>query len=157
MHASRAEATAEALVKSTADAGLDFCSVSQLCTGSEMLPLEMPTHHKCWDIFPFCKNKYLLNHMIQSLSMWDLNIEYPTLGEHTLKKRCKMFTDDSRFCIFKLFFIFYRRPQNTSMCRNNKVSQCSAEGELRLFGEYRPWKDLKFKLKQRNVTSLSDF
>lgn len=60
MHANRAEATAEALVKSTADAGLDFCSVSQLCTGSEMLPLEMPTHHMCWDIFPFCKNKYLL-------------------------------------------------------------------------------------------------
>lgn len=60
MHASREEATAEALVKSTADAGLDFCSLSQLCTGSEMLPLEMPTHHMCWDILPFYKNKYLL-------------------------------------------------------------------------------------------------
>lgn len=58
------------------------------------------------------------------------------------------------FAFFKHFFIFYRRPQNTSMCINNKMSQCSVGEELRLFGEDRPGKDLRFKLKQRNVTSL---
>lgn len=60
------------------------------------------------------------------------------------------------FAFFKHFFIFYRRPQNTSMCRNNKRSQRSIE-ELRLFGEDRSWKDLKFKLQQRNATSISVF
>lgn len=40
------------------------------------------------------------------------------------------------------------------MCKNNKMSQCSVGEELRLFGEDRPGKDLRFKLKQRNVTSI---
>lgn len=43
------------------------------------------------------------------------------------------------------------------MCRNNKMSQCSLGEALRLFGEVRSGKDVKFKLQQRNVTSISDF
>lgn len=50
------------------------------------------------------------------------------------------------FSFFKCFFIFYRSPQNTSMFRNKKMSQCSVGAELRLFDEDRPGKDLKFKL-----------
>lgn len=72
--------------------------------------------------------------------------------EKALKKSAVL---SATFAFFRHFFLFSRRPQNTSMWRNNKMSQCSVGAELRLFDEDRPRKDLKFKSQQYFKHSLT--
>lgn len=129
----------KALAKSTTDAGLDFCSASQLCTESEMLLLEILTHHMCRDACAFYENKWALKSYYPSLcEIFILSTPtYERLFWNSFKTSSVM---SAGFAFFKCFLIFYRSPQNISV--SNKMSQCSVGAELRLFDKDRPRKDL---------------
>lgn len=118
-----------------------------------MLPLEILTHDMCSNVCHFYENKYSFNphysiHIHMRSSYWT----YAHIFWKSIKKSSVM---SAGFAFFKCFFTFYWRPQNTPMWRNNKMSHRSVGAELRPFEDNRAGKDLKFKMQQRNVTSIS--